>query len=219
MIRLCLILTSLAISAMSIGCCGPMGCGVDVSMSCNRCDVVDCVDPIYRPLDGVRQLRGRWACGSGCAETYYGEWRSTPPDAQDPCCDEGCGTSREFCWSGCWQPGSLLRGLYGERYCDDCGSESGCECGHSPAPEFMEGEFMEGEFMEGEVREGEVMPELAEPTVAMMTSGCDCPNCRAGKAVNLVEYSRAPQRGSARSAPSSRTVSYRNAAPSTPKMR
>ena len=58
-----------------------------------------------------------------------------------------------------------------------------------------------------------------EPTVAMMTSGCDCPNCRAGKAVNLVEYSRAPQRGSASYAPSSRTVSYRNAAPSTQKMR
>ncbi len=84
MIRFCLILTGLTISAMSIGCCGPIGCGVDISMGHNNCGGVECMEPVYRPLDSVRQLRGRWACGSGCAETYYGEWRSTPPDAQDP---------------------------------------------------------------------------------------------------------------------------------------
>jgi len=204
MMRFCLILTGLTISAMSIGCCGPIGCGVDISMGHNGCGGVDCVEPVYRPLDGVRQLRGRWACGSGCAETYYGEWRSTPPDAQDPCCDQGCVESRGFCWSGCWQPGVLLRGLYGVRYCDDCGSDVGCDCEQGMTHEYME---------------EEVMPETAEPTVAMMTSGCDCPNCRSSKPVNAAGYSQEVQRSPRNYVPSSRTVSYRNAVPSSQRRR
>ena len=151
MIRFGLILTGFIISAMSIGCCGPIGCGARASIGHGG---VNCVEPVYRPIDGLRQLRGRLAYGSGCAETYYGEWRSTPPDSQDACCDQGCAATREFYWSGCWQPGSLLRGLYGVRYCDDCGFEAGCDCGHDSMPEYME----------------EAMPETAEPTVAMMTS-------------------------------------------------
>lgn len=202
MIRFCLILTGLTISAMSIGCCGPIGCGVDISMGHNGC--VGCVEPVYRPLDGVRQLRGRWACGSGCAETYYGEWRSTPPDAHDPCCDQGCVESRRIYWSGCWQPGALLRGLYGVRYCDDCGSDVGCDCEGGMTHQYMD---------------EEVVPEAAEPTVAMMTGGCDCPSCRTGNAVTVAGYPQTIRQSAAVYAPSSRTVSYRKAVPANQRVR
>ncbi len=202
MIRFCLILTGLTISAMSIGCCGPIGCGVDISMGHNG--GVDCVEPVYRPLDGVRQLRGRWACGSGCAETYYGEWRSTPPDAHDPCCDQGCVESRRIYWSGCWQPGALLRGLYGVRYCDDCGSDVGCDCEGGMTHQYMD---------------EEVVPEAAEPTVAMMTGGCDCPSCRTGNAVTVAGYPQTIRQSAAVYAPSSRTVSYRKAVPANQRVR
>ena len=200
MIRFGLILTGFIISAMSIGCCGPIGCGVANPIWHGG---VNCVEPVYRPIDGLRQLRGRWACESGCGETYYGEWRSTPPDAQDPCCDQGCVANREFCWRGCWQPGSMLRGLYGVRYCDDYGSNPGCDCEYYDSmPEYLE----------------EAMPETAEPTVAMMTSECDCPNCRADKMRSAI-YPQEFPRASVGSMPSSRTVSYRDAVPSSLRIR
>jgi hypothetical protein len=96
----------------------------------------------------------------------------------------------------------LLRGLYGVRYCDDFGFDAGCDCEHDSMPEYIE----------------EAMPETAEPTVAMMTSECDCPNCRADKTISAI-YPQEVPRASVGSRPSSRTVSYRDAVPSNQRIR
>ena len=73
MIRLSLIVTCLAISMMSIGCCAPMGC--------NSCGIGGCGSDgtIVRgglaggPLDGLRQMKRNMTCGNGCGETYFGD--------------------------------------------------------------------------------------------------------------------------------------------------
>lgn len=117
---------------MSVGCCGPMGCGVGCNTpSCNDCEGAYYGDRIIpaRPLDGLRQLRKQMVCGSGCGGVYVGEWISTPPDCEDPCCGEqwiGGATKARF---GCWQPGFLLRNLYGSRFCTDEQSSTPCGCG------------------------------------------------------------------------------------------
>ena len=123
-----------AIALLASGCCGPMGCGPGCGAGpCYDCDGV--APPMAMgPLDHLRNCRKQLVCGSGCGEVYRGEWMSTPPDCNDPCCGGqfvgGAVTARPFCH----QPGSLLAGLcgnlYGGRVCKDCGVGcSSCGCG------------------------------------------------------------------------------------------
>jgi hypothetical protein len=117
--------------ATSAGCCGPLGCetgcgpyddcGVGVGARGQR---------IGGPLQALGLARRNFIGGSGCGEVYYGEWSSTPPDCDDPCCDDqftgGAAPGRPFCW----QPGALISALYGVRFCDNCGeSVDSCGCG------------------------------------------------------------------------------------------
>ncbi len=135
---LCLALTTVVIMLAS-GCCGPMGCGPG-------CDVGGCYDcdgcrsgPFIAntPIDALRQMKRQMICGSGCGETYVGEWTSTPPDCYDPCCGDqfvgGAVKAQPFCWA----PGTIRNGfrgifgsLYGVRFCDGCGAGvDDCACG------------------------------------------------------------------------------------------
>jgi len=38
-----------------------------------------------RQRQPIQQLKRTLVCGSGCGETYLGEWISSPPDSCDPC--------------------------------------------------------------------------------------------------------------------------------------
>ena len=51
--------------------------------------------------------------GSGCGETYTGEWCSTPPDACDPCADGTYVGGAIPCLSPCWFPGKGLLNFIG----------------------------------------------------------------------------------------------------------
>ena len=128
----------LAMCVISVGCCGPQGCGVGCGALAGGCN--DCDGAYYGarpapcgPIDQLRQLKRSLVCGGGCGETYYGEWISTPPDAKDPCYGNqfvgGATKCTPFCNSGC-RPGlALAAGLYGKRFCDgteSCGCDS-CE--------------------------------------------------------------------------------------------
>lgn len=136
----------MAVALLASGCCGPMGCGPSCGGGyCSDCDGVG-PGMAWGPMDQLRSCRKRLVCGSGCGETYRGEWISTPPDCSDPCCGSqyvgGAVVARPFCW----QPGALLSGLcgnlYGGRYCSSCGEsygDCGCGCG---------GEFIEEGYME-----------------------------------------------------------------------
>lgn len=136
MYRWSLAFLSVAIAIFSVGCCGPMGCG---TTHCYDCDGVGYGERMIprRPLDRLRQAKKRLVCGSGCGEVYRDEWISTPPDCNDPCCENqfvgGATPSRP----GCWQPGNLARRLfagrrlYGGRLCT--GDESTASCGSDAA--------------------------------------------------------------------------------------
>ena len=131
MIRAICWLVCISSCLASIGCCGPLVCGGPCgSTGCHDCDGVGYGERVipYRPLDGLRQLRKNIVCGSGCGEVYVGEWISTPPDCSDPCCGDQFVGGATPCRPGCWEPGLLLRNLYGGRFCDgalgDC-----CDCG------------------------------------------------------------------------------------------
>lgn len=164
MIRLSLIVTCLAISLMSIGCCAPMGC--------NSCDGTVVRGPMAGgPLDRLRQVKRNMTCGSGCGDVYVGEWRSTPPDCLDPCCGDqwvgGAVRARPFCGLlACWQPGALLGRLYGGRYCS--GAESAvpccCESGVCDGGCVTEG-YVEGAIIGSDIGGG------------VSTGNCGCANC------------------------------------------
>ena len=131
MIRCSLILTCLAVVLTSIGCCGPMGCGpgCGVPMGCNDCDGLGNGVIAGSPLDGLRNFRKSLVCGSGCGETYVGEWISSPPDAQDPCCNQQWVGGATKCRPFCWQPGTIFSGLYGSRFCSGQESSTPCDGG------------------------------------------------------------------------------------------
>ncbi|MFT5299249.1 MAG: hypothetical protein ACI87E_000190 [Mariniblastus sp.] len=130
MIRVCLFVTCLAISLMSVGCCGPMGPGCGIPMGCSDCDGVG-QGRVGGPLSGLRQMKRSLVCGSGCGEVYVGEWMSTPPDSQDPCCGDQWVGGASKCRPFCWQPGAFLSGLYGVRNCSGTESSTPCGCGES----------------------------------------------------------------------------------------
>lgn len=135
MSKLCLGLASvLFCAAISFsGCCAPMG---PIGPGCTDFGCSDCsgcgTSPQYianGPLDALRNARRRMVCGSGCGEAYVGEWISTPPDAVDPCCGDQFVGGATKCRPFCWQPGNLLRGLYGQRLCSGNASSTPCACG------------------------------------------------------------------------------------------
>jgi hypothetical protein len=99
---------------------------------CHDCDGLVGRPLVYGPLNRLRNVGHRLACGAGCSEVYVGEWASTPPDACDPCgggcCGVGpCGGGVLPCRPFCWHPGSLLSSLrWSGRFYDgmpygDCG--------------------------------------------------------------------------------------------------
>ncbi len=131
MVHQFLCVCGIVIGLMATGCCGPIGCGV----GCNTGGCYDCdgtYDPgiVMTPMDGLRNIKRNLVCGGGCGDVYYGEWRSTPPYASDPCCGDefvGGGTRcQPFCWQ--WRPGMLLSSFYGQRFCDS-GCNDGCDIG------------------------------------------------------------------------------------------
>ncbi len=103
--------------------------------------------PVARgPLESVHLMRKRLLCGAGCGETYFGEWRSHPPDCADPCCFDytynqrdgradcgACGTCDYCCFSPPPRPSyrpvlNLLGRIYGERFCEGCDLYGTGEC-------------------------------------------------------------------------------------------
>ena len=137
MSKLCLGLASVFfIAAMSFsGCCAPIGmigpgCGISCGGDCGGySETIGCGSPGYianGPVDALRNARRRLACGAGCGETYVGEWISHPPDSVDPCHGSQFIGGATKCRPFCWQAGTLLRGLYGQRVCN--GSSSCCGC-------------------------------------------------------------------------------------------
>lgn len=125
---------------------GPMG----YSGHCNNCD--GCNDGGYYygmgPGHAFRQWRRSLTCGAGCGETYYDEWYSSPPECEDPCPQfAGKVNNRSGFNGGCLDCGGgsncgvcgvrplrtiagLAVGLYGKRFCGDCGYDyDDCCCG------------------------------------------------------------------------------------------
>ena len=155
MIRLSLIVTCLAISLMSIGCCAPMGC--------YECDGYACGGMVGGPLDGLRQIKRNLVCGGGgCGDVYVGEWRSTPPDCQDPCCGDQWVGGAAPCRPFCWRPGALLHKLYGTRFCSGAESSMPCGCGS----DICDGGCGYGGYVEGEIMGG-----------AASSGNCGCASC------------------------------------------
>ena len=119
-----------ALVLLASGCCGPMGCGPGCDVGgCYDCDGTATAGAYGHPFESLVGLRKRIVCGSGCGETYHGEWMSTPPDCEDPCQGDqfvgGAVKARPFCWAPGTIWGALVPSLYGGRFCDSCG-ESFC---------------------------------------------------------------------------------------------
>lgn len=171
MVRFSLLAAGLLVSMLSIGCCGPMGCGPGCYTACNDCNGGGCGPTMpCSPLDGIRQFKRSLVCGGGCGEVYMGEWMSTPPDACDPCCGDQWVGGATKCRPFCWQPGALLSRLrlYGQRCCDGggCGGccDPGGDCGGCGGCDSCGGEFVDaGGYQEFEVMDG-----------GMMSGGSDC---------------------------------------------
>ncbi len=103
----------------------------------------------HRPMDSVHNMRRSMTCGSGCGETYYDEWTSSPPDCNEPCPEfvgGDCGTGIAACGDCGGQCGvvggcgirpvravaRLVKAVYGKRFCDGCGYDTGdCCCGET----------------------------------------------------------------------------------------
>ena len=130
--RLELLFSVLAISWALVvsGCCAPGACG-----DCDGAGIDAGPVMLGGPLDGLRRMKRNLVCGSGCGETYVGEWRSTPPDACDPCERGDFVGGAKPCQPFCrplinWRPGALASRLYGVRFCNGCGeSFDSCGCG------------------------------------------------------------------------------------------
>ncbi|MEM7782728.1 MAG: hypothetical protein AAF623_05185 [Planctomycetota bacterium] len=159
-------------SILSLGCCGPMmvgpGCGISNCYDCDGATVGQRTIP-HSPLDSLRQLRRSITCGSGCGETYVGEWISTPPDCSDPCCGSqwvgGTSKCRPFCWEPGMFAGSIFGSLVGQRYCDRAQSSQPCGCDECSSYGYDSGMVYES----GEVYSGPAMG-----------GGCSSDHCQGG---------------------------------------
>jgi len=162
MTRYFFILSLVLVSLISVGCCGPMGCGpgCDLPIGCNDCDGLGTAQIAGSPMGGLRQLKRQLVCGSGCGESYIGEWTSTPPDAQDPCCNNQWVGGARKCKPFCWAPGTIVGGLYGGRFCTNEQSSASCGCeadscsGGSCGGEVITGGYVEEGYIDGGVIQG-----------------------------------------------------------------
>ena len=185
MIRIAFLLLGVVAMAAS-GCCGPMGCGVGCSTGCNDCSGASvsgcgagqcsggaCGARGGGPFSQLRNARKGLICGSGCGEAYIGEWISTPPDCQDPCCNDqfvgGAVKARPFCR----QRGSLLRGLYGGRTCSGSESSVSCGCGEVSCDVCDAGDYVTSEHVVGSY--STVAPQVQ----GVQEGGCGCASCAA----------------------------------------
>jgi len=128
-LSLCLVVGMFAGAIAFSGCCAPCGgpIGPGCAVSCNDCGSVGAGLPYaYGPLDALRNARRRAVCGSGCGEAYLGEWISTPPDSADPCCGSQFVGGATKCRPYCWERGTLVRGLYGRRFCSPAAAAAPC---------------------------------------------------------------------------------------------
>lgn len=204
------------IAMATSGCCGPRGCGIGCGTGCGDCgsasvgacgcDSGSCRAAANRggPLSALRNARRSMICGSGCGEAYIGEWISTPPDCNDPCCDDqfvgGAIKARPFCR----QRGTLLRGLYGKRNCSGnessvpcgCGDVScggGCDAGSYTATEHVVGDY------------SAVVP------AGVQEGGCGCASCTAASpmATRLAGMGRHPTGSSITSSARSKQLTER----------
>ena len=173
----CLILVAGLVIVMASGCCGPRGCGVGCgNVTCNDCD--GCSAPVRGggPLSAIRNARRGIICGSGCGETYVGEWISTPPDCQDPCCGSqfvgGAVKARPFCRTG-GRRTCLLASLYGKRNCSGDESSAPCGCGETACDACSPGDYVTSEYVADDYTEvgHEVVP-------GPVQGGCGCATCR-----------------------------------------
>lgn len=162
MVRLVISGCFVLLAVVAVGCCGPMGCGpgCNAGTGCYDCDGLAGNQLIGSPLDGMRRFKRSLVCGGGCGEAYYGEWISTPPDCQDPCCGSDWVGGAVKCRPFCWTPGTFLSGLYGTRFCSgaessvSCGCDGGCdECG-GYAGEYVDGGYYEAEYTDESYYEG-----------------------------------------------------------------
>ena len=133
MTRFAFLICTVAMCLFSVGCCAPMigpGCN---TMGCNDCNGLGQNQIVGTPLGTLQQLKRTLVCGSGCGDTYIGEWISTPPDAVDPCYNDqfigGATKCRPFCWQSGTILNSLRGGLLGGRYCTGDQSSAPCGCG------------------------------------------------------------------------------------------
>ncbi len=132
--RYLMFLSLLVISVASTGCCGSFGpgCGA-LQGGCYDCDGgFGPRGQATGPIDALRQAKRSLVCGGGCGEVYYGEWISTPPLCNDPCCGDqfigGGVRAQPFCTPvSALRPRNLLVNLYGKRFCDDCGTSATCD--------------------------------------------------------------------------------------------
>lgn len=208
MFRFLLLTIAVAVVISMPGCLlGPHGgCG-----TCNSCgDGYVQGTPLHHgPIDSFRAWRRSLSCNSGCGETYWDEWYSTPPDCIDPCPTDCCETGFVDCGCtgtcgcdlvgihGCGvRPlhfvGAIVAGIYGKRFCGDCGyGYDECGCGG----EFIEGEIIEGgEYMEGTIIEGDAS---MIPASSRGSSGCATGNCAAVRRSQKSPVARTTQRSPA----------------------
>lgn len=182
------------LAVMASGCCSPMGCGPGCgNITCNDCDGTFRAPRAGGPIGAIKNLRRGMICGSGCGETYVGEWISTPPDCQDPCCDSqfvgGAVKARPFCRTGC-RP-CLIKALYGKRFCSGDESSMPCGCGESGCDVCAGGDYITDGYSVDEYSEigHEVVP-------GPVQGSCGCATCRGPEspmAARLAKMGKRPE--------------------------
>ena len=186
MIRSMTLFASLMMAVVAIiasGCCGPAGCGIGcANYSCSDCDGGFRQPVCGGPIAAARNLRRNAICGSGCGEAYIGEWTSTPPDCNDPCCGSqfvgGAVKARPFCRTQplCLGCGGLLRALYGKRTCSGDESSQPCpgDCGGLCGSCSSSGEYVGSDYVADDYTE--IGSEVVVP--GPVSGGCGCATCR-----------------------------------------
>jgi hypothetical protein len=169
-------LAALGATLSLCGCCGPIGPG------CHTGHCYDCDGTAGRPIPYApfQNIKRQLICGGGgCGEVYIGEWISTPPDCEDPCCHDqfvgGAVRSRPFCW----EPGSLLNlQRFSGRFEDgESGCESGCQSCDSGS--WSDASYLEHEYDPGYGAEGII----ETPHQSRAHSGC--PSCSGHRSASV----------------------------------